>query len=193
MVPTALTSLFLSYHATPASPKYYCRPPHSIWSPFCSCQLRSDPNHTPVRCRCGLRLLLQSNPIRLSSNCRRSPHSARFVSVYVSCRAFTHGVALISQGLTLKQAINYLGVTFLPKTRAIIRLKREFEADRTAVCLNSKCVSTGYSSPILTAGDILRFCGIAISAGMSLLNEVATLFVGSHGLCSTLTADETNA
>ena len=54
--------------------------------------------------------------------------------------------------------------------------------DRRVFSYNPNAASTSYNNPILMAGDIVR--DDALSAGIGLLNEVATPFVGVYGLYS---------
>ena len=50
---------------------------------------------------------------------------------------------------------------------------------------NPNAASTRYNNPILMASDIVRVRESSLSAGIGLVNEVTTPFVGVYGLYST--------
>ena len=105
--------------------------------------------------------------------------SPQFIQVYVSGRVVTPGGVTLPQGSALNQAINLDGGTRLLKGKVeFIRFTREGEVDRRVFSYNPNAASTSYNNPILMAGDIVRVRDSALSAGIGLLNEVATPFVG---------------
>jgi len=111
--------------------------------------------------------------------------SPQFIQVYVSGRVVTPGGVTLPQGSALNQAINLAGGTRLLKGKVeFIRFTREGEVDRRVFSYNPNAASTSYNNPILMAGDIVRVRDSALSAGIGLLNEVATPFVGVYGLYS---------
>ena len=113
--------------------------------------------------------------------------SPQFIQVYVSGRVVTPGGVTLPQGSALNQAINLAGGARLLKGKVeFIRFTREGEVDRRVFSYNPNAASTSYNNPILMAGDIVRVRDSALSAGIGLLNEVATPFVGVYGLYSTV-------
>jgi polysaccharide export outer membrane protein len=111
--------------------------------------------------------------------------SPQFIQVYVSGRVVTPGGVTLPQGSALNQAVNLAGGTKLLKGKVeFIRFTREGEVDRRVFSYNPNAASASYSNPILMAGDIVRVRDSALSAGIGLLNEVATPFVGVYGLYS---------
>ncbi len=56
--------------------------------------------------------------------------------------------------------------------------------DRRVFSYNPNAASATYKNPILMSGDNVRILDSALSAGVDLLNEVATSFVGVYGLYS---------
>ena len=91
----------------------------------------------------------------------------------------------IPQGSSLNQAINLAGGPRLLKGKVeFIRFTREGSLDRRIFSYNPNAASTSYQNPVLMAGDIIRVRDSAFSAGISLLNEVASPFVGLYGLYS---------
>ena len=86
----------------------------------------------------------------------------------------------------LNQVLNLAGGTRLLKGNfAFIRFNRESEVERRVFSYDPNAASTSYNNPILMAEDIVRVRDSALSAGIGLLDEVATPFVGVYGLCST--------
>ena len=111
--------------------------------------------------------------------------SPQFIQVYVSGRVVTPGGMTMPQGSSLNQAINLAGGTQLLKGKVeFIRFTREGEVDRRVFSYSPNSPSDSYKNPILISGDIVRVRNSALSAGMGLLNEVATPFVGVYGLYS---------
>jgi polysaccharide export outer membrane protein len=65
-----------------------------------------------------------------------------------------------------------------------IRFTREGELDRRVFSYNPNAPSASYKNPILMSGDIVRVRDSVLSAGVGLVNELATPFVGVYGLYS---------
>jgi len=102
--------------------------------------------------------------------------SPQFIQVYVSGRVVTPGGVTLPQGSALNQAINLAGGTRLLKGKVeFIRFTREGEVDRRVFSYKPNAASTSYNNPILMAGDIVRVRDSALSAGIGLLNEVASV------------------
>ena len=111
--------------------------------------------------------------------------SPQFIQVYVSGRVVQPGGVTLPQGSALTQAINLAGGPRLLKGKVeFIRFTREGEVDRRVFSYNPNAPSASYKNPILMSGDIVRVRDSALSAGVGLLNEVATPFVGVYGLYS---------
>jgi len=111
--------------------------------------------------------------------------SPQFIQVYVSGRVVSPGGVTLPQGSALNQAINLAGGTRLLKGKVeFIRFTREGKVDRRVFSYNPNAASTSYNNPIPMAGDIVSMRDGALSAGIGLLNEVATPFVGVYGLYS---------
>jgi len=131
------------------------------------------PKHTPVRRGCGKRCRLKEQ--RLTAV--QTNLSPQFIQVYVGGRVVNPGGVQLPQGSALNQAINLAGGTRLLKDKVeFIRFTREGEVDRRIFSYNPNAARTSYKNSILMAGDIVR--DSALSAGIGLLNEVATPFVG---------------
>lgn len=111
--------------------------------------------------------------------------SPQFIQVYVSGRVVQPGGVTLPQGSALSQAINLAGGPRLLKGKVeFIRFTREGEVDRRVFSYNPNAPSASYKNPILMSGDIVRVRDSALSAGIGLLNEVATPFVGVYGIYS---------
>ena len=87
--------------------------------------------------------------------------SHQFIQVYVSGRVVTPGRTSLLRGKV-----------------EFIRFTREGEVDRRLFSYNPNAASTSYKNPIHMAGDIVRVRDSALCASISLLNGVATPFVG---------------
>ena len=111
--------------------------------------------------------------------------SPQFIQVYVSGRVVQPGGVTLPQGSALTQAINLAGGPRLLKGKVeFIRFTREGEVDRRVFSYNPNAPSNSYKNPILMSGDIVRVKDSALSAGVGLVNELATPFVGVYGLYS---------
>ena len=84
-----------------------------------------------------------------------------------------------------RPGLNIAGGTLLLKGECeFVLLAREGYVDRRVFTYDPNAASTSYNNRILMAGDIIRVRDSALSAGIGLLNEVATPFVGVYGLYS---------
>jgi len=111
--------------------------------------------------------------------------SPQFIQVYVSGRVVTPGGVTMPQGSSLNQAINLAGGTQLLKGKVeFIRFTREGEVDRRVFSYSPNSPSDSYKNPILISGDIVRLRNSALSAGLGLLQEVATPLAGVYSLYS---------
>jgi len=111
--------------------------------------------------------------------------SPQFIQVYVSGRVVQPGGVTLPQGSALIQAINLAGGVRLLKGKVELnRYTREGEVDRRIFSYNPNAPSASYQNPILMAGDIVRVQDSVLSAGVGLVNELATPFVGVYGLYS---------
>lgn len=111
--------------------------------------------------------------------------SPQFIQVYVSGRVKTSGGVTLPQGSALNQALNLAGGPMLLRGRVeFIRFTREGELDRRLFSYNPNAASDSAANPILMAGDIIRVQDSAISASISVLNELTGPFVGVYSVYS---------
>ncbi|MEI8251958.1 MAG: polysaccharide biosynthesis/export family protein [Synechococcus sp. ELA057] len=111
--------------------------------------------------------------------------SPQFLQVYVSGRVKMPGGVTVPQGASLTQAISLAGGTQLLKGKVeFIRFTREGEIDRRIFSYNPNAASDTPDNPVLMAGDVIRVQDSALSAGISVLNELAGPFVGLYSVYS---------
>jgi polysaccharide export outer membrane protein len=111
--------------------------------------------------------------------------SPQFLQVYVSGRVKSPGGITLPQGSSLNQALNLAGGPSLLRGKVeFIRFTREGELDRRQFTYNPNAPSDAPSNPILMAGDIIRVQDSALSAGISVMNEIAGPFVGVYSVYS---------
>jgi len=111
--------------------------------------------------------------------------SPQFLQVYVSGRVKTPGGVTVPQGASLTQAISLAGGTQLLKGKVeFIRFTREGEIDRRIFKYNPNAASDTYDNPVLMAGDVIRVQDSALSAGISVLNELTGPLVGVYSVYS---------
>ena len=111
--------------------------------------------------------------------------SPQFLQVYVSGRVKSPGGVTVPQGASLTQAISLAGGVQLLKGKVeFIRFTREGEIDRRIFKYNPNAASDTYDNPVLMAGDVIRVQDSALSAGISVLNELAGPFVGVYSVYS---------
>jgi polysaccharide export outer membrane protein len=111
--------------------------------------------------------------------------SPQFLQVYVSGRVKTPGGVTLPQGSSLNQALSLAGGPALLRGKVeFIRFTREGELDRRQFAYNPNAPSDAPANPILMAGDIIRVQDSALSAGISVLNELTGPFVGVYSVYS---------
>ena len=111
--------------------------------------------------------------------------SPQFIQVYVSGRVETPGGVTVPQGSSLNQAISLAGGPKLLRGNVeFVRFTREGEIDRRIFAFNPNAPSDAPSNPVLMAGDIIRIRDSALSASISVLNELTGPFVGVYSVYS---------
>ena len=111
--------------------------------------------------------------------------SPQFLQVYVSGRVKTPGATTLPQGSSLNQAlITAGGLQLLRGKIEFVRFTREGELDRRIFSYNPNAASDTTANPILISGDIIRVQESALSAGISVLNELTGPFVGVYSVYS---------
>ena len=109
--------------------------------------------------------------------------SPQFIQVFVSGRVLTPGGVTVPQGSSLNQALSLAGGTKLLKGKVeFVRFTREGEVDRRLFSYSPNAANATYANPILMSGDIIRVQDSALSAGIGVLNEVATPLVGIYSI-----------
>jgi polysaccharide export outer membrane protein len=111
--------------------------------------------------------------------------SPQFIQVYVSGRVQTPGGVTVPQGSSLNQALSLAGGLKLLRGRVeFIRFTREGEIDRRIFSYSPGAANDTASNPILQAGDIIRVQESALSASVTVLNELTGPFVGIYSVYS---------
>jgi len=111
--------------------------------------------------------------------------SPQFLQVYVSGRVKSPGATTIPQGSSLNQAlISAGGQQLLHGKVEFVRFTREGELDRRIFNYNPNAAADTTANPILISGDIIRVQESALSAGISVLNELTGPFVGVYSVFS---------
>ena len=111
--------------------------------------------------------------------------SPQLLQVYVSGRVKTPGATTLPQGSSLNQAlITAGGLQLLRGKVEFVRFTREGELDRRVFNYNPNAASDTTANPILISGDIIRVQESALSAGISVLNELTGPFVGVYSAYS---------
>jgi len=109
----------------------------------------------------------------------------QFIQVYVSGRVNTPGGVTLPQGSALNQALNLAGGPSLLRGKVeFIRFTREGELERRQFTYNPNAASDSTANPILMAGDIIRVQESALSASVTVMNELTGPFVGVYSLYS---------
>jgi polysaccharide biosynthesis/export protein len=109
--------------------------------------------------------------------------SPQFIQVYVSGRVKTPGSITLPQASALNQALNLAGGPSLLRGKVeFIRFTREGELDRRQFAYNPNAASDSTANPILMAGDIIRVQDSALSAGITLMNEITGPIVGIYSV-----------
>ena len=111
--------------------------------------------------------------------------SPQFIEVYVSGRVQTPGGVTVPQGSSLNQALSLAGGLKLIRGKVeFIRFTREGEIDRRIFSYKPGDANDTMSNPILQAGDIIRVQDSALSASVTVLNELTGPFVGVYSVYS---------
>jgi len=111
--------------------------------------------------------------------------SPQFIQVYVSGRVQTTGGVTVPQGSSLNQALALAGGPKLLRGKVeFIRFTREGEVDRRSFSYKPGAANDTPSNPILQAGDIIRVQDSALSASVTVLNELTGPFVGVYSVYS---------
>ncbi len=111
--------------------------------------------------------------------------SPQFLQVYVSGRVKTPGATTVPQGSSLNQAlITAGGLQLLRGKIEFVRFTREGELDRRVFNYNPNAATDTTANPLLISGDIIRVQESALSAGISVLNELTGPFVGVYSVYS---------
>jgi len=111
--------------------------------------------------------------------------SPQYIQVYVSGRVKTPGTTTLPQGSSLNQAlITAGGLQLLRGKVEFVRFTREGELDRRIFSYNPNAVTDSTANPILISGDIIRVQESALSAGISVLNELTGPLVGVYSVYS---------
>ncbi len=111
--------------------------------------------------------------------------SPQFLQVYVSGRVKSPGATTVPQGSSLNQAlISAGGQQLLHGKVEFVRFTREGELDRRIFNYNPNAAADTTANPILISGDIIRVQESALSAGISVLNELTGPFVGVYSVFS---------
>ena len=111
--------------------------------------------------------------------------SPQFLQVYVSGRVKSPGATTVPQGSSLNQAlISAGGQQILHGKVEFVRFTREGELDRRIFNYNPNAAADTTANPILISGDIIRVQESALSAGISVLNELTVPFVGVYSVYS---------
>ena len=87
------------------------------------------------------------------------------------------------QGSSLNQALVAAGGVMLLRGKVeFMRFARNGSTDRRQFVYNPNAPSDAPSNPILMAGDIIRVQDSALSAGISVFNELTGPFVGIYSV-----------
>jgi len=107
----------------------------------------------------------------------------QFIPVFVSGRIKQPGSTIVPQGSSLNQAlIASGGLQLLHGQVEFVRFTREGELDRRVFSYNPNAPADARSNPVLAAGDIIRVQESALSAGISVMNEFSSPFIGVYSL-----------
>jgi polysaccharide biosynthesis/export protein len=109
----------------------------------------------------------------------------QYMQVYVSGRVKSPGAITLPQGSTLNQALSIADGPMLLRGKVeFIRFTREGELDRRQFAYNPNAASDSVVNPILMAGDIIRVQESALSAGITVMNEITGPLVGLYSAYS---------
>ena len=107
----------------------------------------------------------------------------QFISVFVSGRVKQPGSTIVPQGSSLNQALIASGGLQLLRGKVeFVRFTREGELDRRTFSFNPNAPADAPNNPVLAAGDIIRVQDSALSAGITVMNELTAPFIGVYSL-----------
>ncbi|MCP9807963.1 polysaccharide biosynthesis/export family protein [Cyanobium sp. HWJ4-Hawea] len=105
----------------------------------------------------------------------------KFLQVFMSGRVNTPGAVTVPQGGTLNQAIAIAGgLKLLRGQISFIRFTNEGEVDRRVFSYSPGASSNSLKNPILVAGDIIQVQESALSAGVTVLQEITAPLLGIY-------------
>jgi polysaccharide export outer membrane protein len=107
----------------------------------------------------------------------------QFLTVFVSGRVKVPGPVVVPQGATLTQAVIAAGGQKLLHGKVeFVRFTGTGELDRRVFSYNSGAPAEAPQNPILVAGDIINVQDSALSAGLSVFQELAAPLVGVYSI-----------
>ena len=109
----------------------------------------------------------------------------QFLTVFVSGRIKSPGPITVPQGASLNQAVVAAGGKKLLAGKVeFVRFTGTGELDRRVFSYSPGAPAESPKNPILVAGDIITVQESALSAGLTVFNELSAPFVGIYGLYS---------
>ena len=107
----------------------------------------------------------------------------QFMSVFVSGRVKQPGSTIVPQGSSLNQALIASGGLQLLRGKVeFVRFTREGELDRRTFSFNPNAPADAPNNPVLAAGDIIRVQDSALSAGITVMNELTAPVLGVYSI-----------
>ena len=107
----------------------------------------------------------------------------QFISVFVSGRVKQPGSTIVPQGSSLNQALIASGGLQLLRGKVeFVRFTREGELDRRTFSFNPNAPADAPNNPVLAAGDIIRVQDSALSAGITVMNELTAPVLGVYSI-----------
>jgi polysaccharide export outer membrane protein len=107
----------------------------------------------------------------------------QFIGVFVSGRVKQAGSTIVPQGSTLNQALIASGGLQLLRGKVeFVRFTREGELDRRVFAYNPNAPADATNNPVLAAGDIIRVQDSALSAGITVMNELTAPVLGVYSI-----------
>ena len=107
----------------------------------------------------------------------------QFISVFVSGRVKQPGSTIVPQGSSLNQALIASGGLQLLRGKVeFVRFTREGELDRRVFSFNPNAPADAPNNPVLAAGDIIRVQDSALSAGITVMNELTAPVLGVYSI-----------
>ena len=109
----------------------------------------------------------------------------QYLTVFVSGRIKSPGPITVPQGASLNQAVVAAGgKKLLSGNVEFVRFTGTGELDRRVFSYSPGAPAESPKNPILVAGDIITVQESALSAGLTVFNELSAPFVGIYGLYS---------